>query len=86
MRSIGKILTLSIIVVIIVIVITLFTIRVLSKGSKECNIDEDCFVYGEAGTCTCGCYSKKPLIDLKEKCFCGLPEACACIDNICQGV
>ena len=56
-------------------------------GSKGCEIDSDCVVFGEEGDCNCGCYNRYDFPpDGGGDCFCAAPESCECVVGICGDV
>ena len=59
----------------------------INEGSKVCEVDSDCLVFGESGDCNCGCFNKNALPqEPVGDCFCAAPTSCECIDNICEGI
>jgi len=59
----------------------------ISEGSKVCEVDSDCLVFGETGDCNCGCFNRNALPqEPVGDCFCAAPTSCECIDNICEGI
>jgi len=56
-------------------------------GSKSCEVDSDCVVFGRSGDCNCGCYNKGDLPSgTGGACFCEAPESCGCVGGVCEGV
>ncbi|MFW5846631.1 MAG: hypothetical protein ACOCUU_00585 [Nanoarchaeota archaeon] len=54
---------------------------------NECVKDSDCVVFGETGTCNCGCYNSTQIKELEKNknkgCFCLPPKNCQCVNNKC---
>ena len=84
--------------IIIAVVVVLFVLfypmpdssssgKINSSQEGKCQTDQDCFVFGETGTCACGCYSQEEINKLEENrtetCFCLAPKACQCYNGDC---
>lgn len=54
--------------------------------NRECDVDEDCVVFGESGDCNCGCYNKDSQWEAGGACFCAAPASCKCVNHRCEGV
>ena len=60
---------------------------ILPQGLNYCLVDSDCVVFGETGSCNCGCYNKDYLpTKTDEECFCLAPTSCGCVNNKCESV
>ncbi len=63
-----------------------------NNSSQEENVQcveaSDCFVFGETGTCGCGCYNSTQIEEFEknrtEGCFCLPPEECVCPQGKCM--
>lgn len=63
------------------------SIEEINQGSKSCEINSNCVVFGETGDCNCGCYNKDNLpSSTGGACFCAAPISCECVDNVCEGI
>ena len=57
------------------------------EGSKYCELNSDCVIFGKTGECNCGCYNKNDLpSSTGGACFCQAPTSCECVDNVCEGI
>ncbi len=75
------------ILIVLLTILSAIYILTIPAGSKECNIDSDCVVFGETGDCNCGCYNKNHLpSSTGGECFCLAPTSCKCVNGKCEGV
>lgn len=82
------------VMILVVVVILIFLFYPMPKNNSEtkevrqCQEDEDCLIFGETGTCNCGCYNATEISELEknraEGCFCLPPEECECVNNECM--
>lgn len=62
-------------------------VRYWEVGCGDCEVDEDCTIFGETGDCNCGCYNVKMMpTSTGGDCFCAAPTSCKCIGGKCEGV
>jgi hypothetical protein len=82
------------IVIVFITIILLATDILFTKintGTKECNQDQDCMIYGELGDCNCGCYNvdnppawRTPVIfGFIYQCRFQVPSVCECKEGTC---
>lgn len=60
--------------------------EITEAEAKNCEVDNDCIVFGEDGDCNCGCFNKSYQWKKEGDCFCAAPKSCQCVNGKCEGV